>query len=323
MTATDAVAATGQTVPDGHATKLQTLIKRTLPIFVGGFFVLAGFMICSGFVSEKSVLQKIPNQAFAAVVLPANSVARENLGKLAPLLNEAGPLVKNNLALVVFISPIEIGLVGEVESPEELFNLGQEKEIEFRPLGNGLVAVGSPSFGKRVAGAEPIPWWIRARLAFAIQNSDGALLFSPTIEKPWQLGSLQMIGNRLKLTVSGLGELEETERTIETVLQETIFALAEDLFPAPRSMVLPDGSRAKELRLDTDSFSWETRETEKGVSRVLKQGSALLFSYERGDRISDSCLSEPRPGISLHSNLFDPPLFFSIFLLKKAVVFCF
>lgn len=219
-------------------------------VLVLGFFALIATMTALGFVTPgRSALSGIPNDALGAIVG-----------------------IDGRFARIMLVNPIEIGQIYRFENEADLNNLApvlESNEI-IKPIGNYLVAIGSPTFVRRVSESEKIPWWVAFRLRLRLRKHSGAILWSRSETEPWQFGVMDEESGVLRFTVKS-----DDPSSFEGDLRETLKMLATSANPVISGLRLPDGTVSKEVRLDPDSLSWK--------DIALFQDDREIFSYQRMD----------------------------------------
>lgn len=290
-------------------------------LLLGGFFVLIGFIFGTPLFPWGNLEAGIPNDALAALILPAGSPARDILIHLAPSLSALKTLAPYDVALVAIGEPFAAGLIARVPYPEDLLAISQTGLSVF-PLPHRLVALGDQNFGARLREShQPLPWWIRLRSEIARKRRDGTMLFAPGTS-PWLLGSIDADVSVFRLSVPLPSRTRQTHRALESDLQETLFTVAQLLLPTVSSMRLPDSTIVQELRQEKTAFSWSIEEKRRATYTLLQNNKPVL-SYTRLIESSD-CVDKNASWealISTHLPL--PELKLKISLLKQAIFFCF
>lgn len=287
----------------------------------GGFFVLIILIGIAGVTRTTSVLQGIPNDALAAIVFSKESTVREMLAPVTPLLQELASIPNLELAVVVLPPPMTIGVIVHAEHPQTLIDLANATDATIKPLGNRLVAVGSTSFGTRVAESAPIPWWIQFRLFIARKTHDGSFLWTPDINTPFLIGFTDTSNSHVRFTIPTGVDQRLSLNDIESAVRKILPSIASLLFPISSIIMLPDGTTSREIRKNPEYFSWKTEN--KDESWVLFHGDSPVFSYKKGQAPDNSCYGGTEDGFHIFSAKDAPNPILSIFSLKKVIIFCF
>lgn len=269
---------------------------------------------------QKGIGYGIPNDALAALVLPAGSQARSAINQFVPALTALESLTPYDIALVALEAPFTMGVIASVPHPEDLLTLSQAG-LSSTPLHHRLVAVGDQNFVARLKESRPIPRWIRLRASISNNQHDGTLLFAQNTDAPWLLGSIDMNGSTARLLAPLPARVRQTPRALESDLQETLFDLVRLLLPAASSLRLPDNTIVQELRQEASALSWSIEEKDGPTYTLLQNNKPVLF-YERL-REKDGCSDKPAPwevAIGTYPPL--PELKLEISLLKRAILFC-